>query len=342
MSNRSSESSRSGDEQNKSLGIPILWKYIFALEERIVKVENMIAANNNLDVNRDKVESDTKELTEEELNKVLDNLFTSETKELNSKDKKVLIKKANKELEETKQKQQHFINELEKVKDSQKRLKETSIDLMGLSEDESISANINNNINYYKGYIIPKFNTKLNMVIKPKKVPSDEYFLSDDYRRLIEAKIKIQPNCEFSGQKAEYVMHKTYDNLGSETPHDMWSLCRFHYLQVIGNNPKISEAPFDVKFVLISPNNYVFKVDLISVFADANDLRKSSLSDVARGRNSHHKGWKCYRIHDYLRVLEHLKKKNVRVHDSWVFNKNPLYPSIKSLNDLHGIKNAKR
>ena len=209
MSNRSSESSRSVDEQNKSLGIPILWKYIFALEERIVKVENMIAANNNLDVNRDKVESDTKELTEEELNKVLDTLVTSEPKELNSKDKKVLIKKANKELEETKQKQQHFINELEKVKDSQKRLKETSIDLMGLSEDESISANINNNINYYKGYIIPKFNTKLNMVIKPKKVPSDEYFLSDDYRRLIEAKIKIQPNCEFSGQKAEYVMHKT-------------------------------------------------------------------------------------------------------------------------------------
>ena len=147
MSNRSSESSRSGDEQNKSLGIPILWKYIFALEERIVKVENMIAANNNLDVNRDKVESDTKELTEEELNKVLDTLVTSEPKELNSKDKKVLIKKANKELEETKQKQQHFINELEKVKDSQKRLKETSIDLMGLSEDESISANINNNIN---------------------------------------------------------------------------------------------------------------------------------------------------------------------------------------------------
>ena len=342
MSIKNSGLSKNGDDLNKNLGIPILWKYIFALEERIVKVENMIAANNNLDKNRDKAESDTKELTEEELNKVLNTLVTSEPKDLNDEDEEYLLLKAKEELEKTKKRQKYFINELEKVKDSQKKLKEASVNLSNSKNGESISANINKNINYYKGYIIPKFNAKLNMVIKPEKVPSDEYFLSNEYRKLIEAKIKIQPNCEFSDEKAEYVMHKTYDNLGSETPNDMWSLCEYHYLQVIGKNPKISEAPFDVKFVLISPNNYVFKVETISTFANANDLRSTSLSDVARGRNSHHKGWKCYRINDYLRVLEHLKKKNVRVHDSWVFNKNPLYPSIRSLNELHGIRNAKK
>ena len=108
MSNKNSGLSKNGDDLNKNLGIPILWKYIFALEERIVKVENMIAANNNLDKNRDKAESDTKELTEEELNKVLNTLVTSEPKDLNDEDEEYLLLKAKEELEKTKKKTKIF------------------------------------------------------------------------------------------------------------------------------------------------------------------------------------------------------------------------------------------
>ena len=54
--------------------IPILWKYIFNLETRLDKLEQILVTDVNEENNRDKAESDSQELTETELAKVLDNL----------------------------------------------------------------------------------------------------------------------------------------------------------------------------------------------------------------------------------------------------------------------------
>ena len=55
--------------------IPILWKYIFNLEARIDKLEQIVVTDIDQEVNQDKAESDSQELTESELARVLDNLM---------------------------------------------------------------------------------------------------------------------------------------------------------------------------------------------------------------------------------------------------------------------------
>ena len=100
--------------------IPIIWKYIFNLETRIDKLEKILAIDANAERSRDKAESDTQELTESELAKVLDNLVPSPIIEKGSlldksweKSTKVkditpakVIKKAKKTLEKNQKKQE--------------------------------------------------------------------------------------------------------------------------------------------------------------------------------------------------------------------------------------------
>ena len=65
--------------------IPILWKYIFNLETRLDKLEKILVTDISQEQSKDKAESDSKELTETELAKVLDNLVPLHpTKQRNS------------------------------------------------------------------------------------------------------------------------------------------------------------------------------------------------------------------------------------------------------------------
>ena len=334
--------------------IPILWKYIFNLEARIDKLEQIVVTDIDQEVNQDKAESDSQELTESELAKVLDNLMPQPPIKKKSlldkpwqdvsrvKDITPVI-----EVEDLNQKRKDFIQQeicLEQLEENARelldkrsktqqefsnRLKNAKQDLENNTQ-ETVSADIKEEINYYRGYIIPTYNLKKKAVIPPEKIPSDEYFLSKEYQELRQAKLSLQPKCEFSGTTAQHVMHKHYNSLGAETPEDMWSLCTWHYKEVIGKPPE-GEAPFNVKWVIVSPNNYVFKVNVMSVFARANELHNSSLTDVARGRRFHHKGWKCYHYEDYQRVLDHLNTTNKKISDGTIAAKS--YPSIREINE---------
>ena len=324
--------------------IPIIWKYIFNLETRIDKLEKILAIDANAERSRDKAESDTQELTESELAKVLDNLVPSPIIEKGSlldkswekstkvKDITPIVKK--KELKQQEE-YQGKVEDARQVLDKNQKKQDEFVSRMENARKEflnntreTVAADIKQDINYYRGYIIPDYDNRDKVVIPPEKVPSDEYFLSKEYQELRQAKLSLHPKCEFSGQMAQHVMHRHYNNLGAETPEDMWSLCTWHYKEVIGKQSK-GDPPFTVNYVLISPNNYVFQVNRISVFAKANGLHNSSLSDVATGRRFHHKGWKCYRYKDYQLVLEHLNKTNRKISDGTLSDKS--YPSIREM-----------
>lgn len=313
--------------------IPILWKYIFNLETRVDKLEKILVTDISQEQSKDKAESDSKELTETELAKVLDNLVPLHpTKQRNSLLDKAWEKsrqvkdvtpikgeKPKGKVNESSKSQQEFVDRLQNARiELEKNVQET------------VAVDMKEDTNYHRGYIIPVYDTRKGIIISPEKVPSDEYFLSKEYQKLRQAKLSLQPKCEFSGQTAQHVMHRHYNNLGTETPEDMWSLCAWHYQEVIGKKPK-GEPPFTTNWILISPSNYMFQVEVLSTFAEANDLHKSSLSDVARGRNRHHKGWKCYRHKDYQRVLDYLNKTNKKVSDGTSADKS--YPSIREINE---------
>ena len=333
--------------------IPILWKYIFNLENRLDKLEQILVIDVNEENNRDKAESDSKELTETELAKVLDNLVPvkptvkrdslldkSWEKPKSVKDITPTIKiddlkpeqeyldkieqDARQVLDQNQQKEQGFVD----------RLKNARQELVDLRKEkdhqDTIAADIRGETNYYRGYVIPNYDKKRKIVVPPIQTPNDEYFLSKEYQELRQAKLSLQTRCEFSGQTAQHVMHKHYNNLGSETPEDMWSLCSWHYKEVIGKQPQ-GDPPFPIHFILISPNNYIFQIERLSTFSKANGLHASSLSDVATGRNRHHKGWKCYRYKDYQRVLDHLNKTNKKISDGTLAAKG--YPSIREINE---------
>ena len=334
--------------------IPILWKYIFNLETRIDKLEQIMVTDINQEVNQDKVESDCQELTESELAKVLDNLLPQPTIKKKSlldkpwqdsskvKDITPAIK-----VEDLDQKTQNFLRQedcLEQIEENARKVldknSKTQKEFVNRLENarqelennihDTVSADIKEEINYYRGYIIPIYDTKSKTALPPEKIPSDEYFLSKEYQKLRQAKLKLQPKCEFSGRTAQHVMHKHYNNLGFETPEDVWSLCSWHYKEVIGKQPQ-GEPPFSLNWVLISPNNYIFKIEILSTFAEANGLHKSSLSDVANGRRNHHRGWKCYHSKEYQRVLDHLNKTNKKISDGTLAAKS--YPSIREMNE---------
>ena len=331
--------------------IPILWKYIFNLETRLDKLEQIMVADINPEINQDKVESDCQELTEAELARVLDNLMPDPKFKKKSlldkawensqqiKDVTPTIKTPKREssLEKIQENARRLLDE--DTKQQQKfvdRLQSARLELDKNIQD-TVAADIKQDINYHKGYIIPVYDKRKRIVVPPEKIPSDEYFLSKEYQRLKQAKLNLQPSCEFSGQTAQHVMHKHYNNLGSETPDDFWSLCSWHYKEVIGKQPQ-GESPFPINWVIISPNNYIFQVEILSTFSDANGLHKSSMSDVAGGRRRHHKGWKCYHHKDYQMVLDYLNKNNKKISDGTMSDKS--YPSIREINESEGGKNA--
>lgn len=55
-----------------------------------------------------------------------------------------------------------------------------------------------------------------------------------------------------------------------------------------GENSKLSKT-----YTLISPSGKVFKIKGLVAFCKSRGLFAGALINVAKGRNSHHKGWKC-------------------------------------------------
>lgn len=47
------------------------------------------------------------------------------------------------------------------------------------------------------------------------------------------------------------------------------------------------------KFIITSPSSKIFNITGLKNFCDENKLSQSCMSNVASGRMSHHKGWKC-------------------------------------------------
>lgn len=116
----------------------------------------------------------------------------------------------------------------------------------------------------------------LNAFIGPKPTPKHECNHKDGIKSN-----NIYLNLEWLTSR-DNQLHKCYV-LGK----DVGANSSKHY--IIGKDNHTSK-----KYIVVSPKGEKFIVHGLKLFCEQNNLRPSSMYDVAAGTYSHHQGWKCF------------------------------------------------